>query len=366
MPSVISRSAEDRKASRYIIQAKAKPYHLPTKPYSKRPYVQPLIVKSLPTPQPTSGSIVLKILFSPVISYMRDVYNGVRKYAYPNPLVPGTSAIARVAATGPDTVLLKVGDLVYFDCTIHGRDDYDSVFLMGLSQGGTEGSVKLMEGEWREGTFAEFARVPLENVFKLDKERLIGELGYEVPQLCWVLQALVPYGGLRSIGLQAGETVVVAPATGEFGSAAVVVALAMGARVIAMGRNKEALEGLKRLGDRVHTVQMTGDAEAEMKELKKFVIMSLKRGGRVSLMGGLHDDLPIPHRYVMRRDITIKGKWMYLREDNLAFLSLITSGVLNVRDVVKVVGKFKLDDWEEAFQLAWDNGRLGQMVVFAP
>lgn len=57
---------------------------------------------------------------------------------------------------------------------------------------------------------------------------------------------------------------------------------------------------------------------------------------------------------------------MYSREDNLAFLSLITSGVLNVRDLVKVVGEFKLEDWEEAFQLAWDNGRLGQLVVFAP
>lgn len=198
-------------------------------------YAKPLVVKSLPTPQPTPGSAIVRILYAPIISYMRDVYNGKRKYAYQTPLVPGTSAIGRVAATGPDAVLLQVGDLVYFDCTIHGRDDADAIFLMGLSEGGTDGSRKLMRDEWRQGTFAEYAKLPLENLYFLDEEKLCGSptdggLGYAPEQLCWMLQALVPFGGLRSIGLQPGETVIIAPATGGFGSAAVVVALAMGAR----------------------------------------------------------------------------------------------------------------------------------------
>lgn len=220
----------------------------------------------------------------------------------------GTSAIARVAAIGPDTTLLKEGDLVHYDCTIHGRDDYEAVVLLGLSLGGNEGSKHLMEGEWRHGTFAEYAKAPLENVFKLDETRLCRELEYSIPQLCWILQALIPYGGLRSIGLQAGETIIIAPATGPFGSAATVVSLAMGARVIAMGRNLEALAGLKKLGPggRVETAQIVGDAEKEMAELAKFgkadvffdisppevhnlthftaAVQSLKRNGRVSIM----------------------------------------------------------------------------------
>lgn len=73
-----------------------------------------------------------------------------------------------------------------------------------------------MRGEWRDGTFAEYAKVPLESCFALDEGRLTGSirdggLGYEVEQLAYITSLLVPYGGLRDIGLQAGETVIVAP-----------------------------------------------------------------------------------------------------------------------------------------------------------
>ncbi|KAI1366530.1 alcohol dehydrogenase [Xylaria arbuscula] len=357
-------------------------------------YGQPLIVKRLPTPQPSPGSAIIKILYAPIVSYMRDVYNGKRKYPYPTPIVIGTSAIGHVAAIGPDATLLKEGDMVYFDCAIRGRDDNSAMILMGLAQGFGEGSKKLMEGEWRNATYAEYAKVPLENLFPLDEMRLCGSpadggLGYEPQQLTWILQAMVPYRGLTNIGLQPGETVIIAPATGGFGSSAVLIALAMGARVIAMGRNVEALETLKTLGPRVETVQMVGDVAQELSSLRKFgkidaffdispseaqnsthfkaCILSLKHEGRVSLMGGLLEDLPIPYRFVMRYDITIKGKWMYSRADVHALLALVSTGVLNVREIVKVVGTFELEEWEQAFDVAEAQGRkLGQMVIFAP
>lgn len=238
-------------------------------------YGKPLIVKSMPIPKATSGSVVVKVLYAPIISYMRDVYNGRRKYKYATPLVPGTSAIGTIAATGPDALLLKEGDLVYVDCYIRGRDDHDAGFLLGLSEGGTEASRSLMR-HWIDGTFAEYVKVPLENVFRLDERRLCGDptqggLGYKMEQLCWWMAALVPYGGLKSIDLQAGETVIVTPATGSFGSAAVLVALAMGAgKVIAMGRNTAALATLKTRDARIETVQMTSHLEEEMKALQAF------------------------------------------------------------------------------------------------
>jgi D-arabinose 1-dehydrogenase-like Zn-dependent alcohol dehydrogenase len=356
-------------------------------------YAEPLITKTISTPQPTPGSVIIKVLYAPIVSYMGDIYNGKRKYAYPTPLVTGTSAIGRVAATGPDTVLLKEGDMVFFDCTIRGRDDNNAVILMGIAEGQTDASRKLIHGEWRDATYAEYAKVPLENVYVLDEKRLCGTpgdggLGYAPEQLAWILQALVPYGGLRSVGLQPGETVLIAPATGGFGSAGVVVALAMGARVIAMGRNAEALEKLKALGPRVETVQMTGDMASEMAALKKFGtidafldisppeaqnsthfksgILSLRPEGRVSLMGGLVEDLAIPHRFIMRFDITLRGKWMFSRADNIALLKLMTSGVLEVQSIVKILGTFKLEEWEKAFEFAANSGRLGELVLFTP
>ncbi len=72
-----------------------------------------------------------------------DHCDSKRKYAYPTPLVTGTGAVGRIAAVGPDAVLLKEGDLVFFDCTIRGRDDEGAIMLSGIAEGGTDASRKL-------------------------------------------------------------------------------------------------------------------------------------------------------------------------------------------------------------------------------
>ena len=205
-----------------------------------------------------------------MISYQGKIYNGERGLPFPKPLVPGTSAVGRIAAVGPDATLLKPGMLVLVDCTIRGRDDSTAVFLGGIYQGLSEGSKKLMEGEWRDSTYAEYAKVPLETCEILDEEKLCGMMGYEIAELAYMFVLLVPYGGLRDIDLEAGETVIVSPATGAFGGAAVFVALAMGARVIAMGRNVAALERIKKSSERIETVQITGDVLEDTEALKSF------------------------------------------------------------------------------------------------
>lgn len=114
---------------------------------------------------------------------------------------------------GPDAVKLKPGDLVFIDCTIRARDS-DDIFLAAISQGFGEGSTKLMRDVWRDWTYAEYCRTPLESLTVLEEERLTKDLGYNLGQLMYCSTLLVPYGGLRDINLQAGETVIVAPATG--------------------------------------------------------------------------------------------------------------------------------------------------------
>lgn len=44
--------------------------------------------------------------------------------------------------------------------------------------------MKLIEGEWRDGTYAEYAKFPTENVFPLNEEILLGKLGYSIEDLC--------------------------------------------------------------------------------------------------------------------------------------------------------------------------------------
>ena len=356
---------------------------------------EPPKVTTIPTPQPTPGSAIVRVLAANVISYMREVYDGTRPYTFPTPMVTGTSAVGRVAAVGPDATSLKPGQLVLIDSTIHGRDDPSAIMLSGITDGYSEGSKKLMQGEWRDSTHAEYVKVPLENCDVLNENRLLGKidqggLGYSVEELAYISAMLVPFGGLSDIGLKPGETIIVAPATGSFGGAAVLVALAMGARVIAMGRNVETLNKIAAWSEKIEAVPITGDVEADTTALTKFGtidaffdisppaaaksthiksgILALRPQGRVSLMGGIAEDIPIPHRVIMRKCLQLRGKWMYDRADIHLMIKMIEAGVVKLGEKggTKVVGQFGLDDWDDAFTTAAANNVMGAQTLIIP
>ena len=355
----------------------------------------PPTVQTVPTPRPVHGSAVVRILSSAVLSYSAEVFIGnTRNYNYPVPLTPGPYAIARVAAVGPDATKLKPGDLVAVEGYIHGRDDDTVGFVSGLGGASTAAGFNLMRDVWREGSWAEYQPVPLENCYSLNEATLMGRFGYGPEDLNAIGVCAVPYAGLKGVELSAGETVVVAPATGPFGHAAVMVALAMGARVVAMGRNVEVLNAMKERhgkGGRLEVVPLTGRGEEDTEAIKKCFggpvdvyydisppqaeksthlrscIMALKRGGRVSLMGGILSDVAIPHRFILISDITLKGKWMHTRKDLQALIQMIEGGVLGIgkKDGFTLKGKFELEQWKEAFEAAKNTVGL-EKVVFNP
>jgi NADPH:quinone reductase-like Zn-dependent oxidoreductase len=202
-------------------------------------------------------------------THYREIYNGERHYDFPKPIVGGSSAIARIVAVGEDAVILQRGQLVWMDCVIRARDNPDSLFLTAIQEGMDAGSRKPSSDVWRDGAFAEYMKVPLENCIRLNESRLCRELGHTTRELMYMIYLLVPFGGLRDIRLEPGETIVVCPATGGFGGAGVQVAITMGARVIAMGRNEKELVRLKEHikkgtpAANIETVKMTGDYETD-------------------------------------------------------------------------------------------------------
>lgn len=349
---------------------------------------EPPTVQYIPTPLPGPGSVVVRMELANVISYSRDVYTGVRDYPFPMPLVIGTSGIGRIAAIGPDATAFTPGQLVLVDSFIRARDDPSAAFLLGVHEGHTSGSQTLMRGEWKDATYAEYAKLPLENVYKLDEDRLLGTtggLGLKLEDLADLSRLAVSMGGLSDIGVKAGETIIIAPATGPFGSAAVVVALALGARVIAMGRNIDALTRLEALSSRVSAVRITGDEAADLKALQnhgtidayfdisppvagssthfKSAILALRHGGRISMMGGI-DNLNIPMRAFMHRDLMLRGKWMYTRENMRDLIKMAETGVLKLGG--GEVGVFKLDEWDAAFEAAEKGASKGVKALIAP
>lgn len=140
----------------------------------------PLSIENVPIPTAGPGSVVVKVLSTYILSYLPSVLDGTLPYSLALPLTPGSNTIGRIHAIGPDATLLKAGQLVFCDITVTARDDAESAILMGMHGGG---SMKLMEGEWRNGSFAEYAKFPLENVFALDEELLCGKMGYSIEDL---------------------------------------------------------------------------------------------------------------------------------------------------------------------------------------
>jgi NADPH:quinone reductase-like Zn-dependent oxidoreductase len=97
---------------------------------------------------------------------------------------------------------------------------------------------------------------------------------YPLSDLCLMPVCLVPFGGLSEVDVKLGETVIVAPATGRYGGAAVAVVLAMGATVVAAGRNQHALDSLAAMYAStrpLRTVRLTEDVSQNTANFKKAV-----------------------------------------------------------------------------------------------
>ena len=348
----------------------------------------PLAVEALPDPILGTGEVIVDVVAAPVLSYANEVFSGARRYLLDLPLAPGTGAIGRVRAVGPDATHLIAGDWVFCDPTVRSRDDVLSpdITLQGLSARG-EGGLRLQK-HFRHGSFAEQMMVPTENAIR------IGPIDTaDAARWCALSVFLVPYGGLLAANLQAGETLLVSGATGSFGSAGVAVALAMGAGcVVAPGRNEEMLEELtRRFGTRVRAVKLTGDEAEDGRRMRqaaplpidcvldilppsasataaRAAAMTVRERGRVVLMGGVGmlggNDLGLPYPWIMRNSITIRGQWMYPPDAVVRLIALIRSGLLNLDDFA--ITPFSLDDANEAVAYAAANGGPFKMTVIQP
>lgn len=348
----------------------------------------PLAVETLPDPILGTGEVIVDVVAAPVLSYANEVFSGERKYLLDLPVVPGCGAIGRVRAIGPDATHLVVGDWVFCDPTVRSRDDalMPDITLQGWSARG-EGGLRLQK-HFRHGPFAEQILVPTENAIR------IGSLDEaDAARWCGLNTFLVPYGGLLAVNLQAGETILISGATGNFGSAAVAVALAMGARcVVAPGRNEKTLEDLtRRFGDRLRPVKLLGNEEDDRERMRqaapgpidcvldilppsvstttvRAAIMTVRPYGRVVLMGGVGmlggAGLELPYPWIMRNCITIRGQWMYLPEAAIRLVGLIRSGLLRLDNFDVTV--FDLDDANKAVAHAAANGGPFKMTAIRP
>ena len=349
---------------------------------------KPLSVEEVTAPGLGTGEVLVDVVAVPVPSYADEVFSGARRYLLPVPVVPGCGAIGQVRAVGPDSTRLQPGDWVFCDPTVRSRDDAltPDITLQGWSARG-EGGQKLQR-YFRDGAFAQVMRVPTENAVS------IGAIEpAEAGRWCAINPLMVAYGGLLAMELRAGETLLVSGATGNFGSATVALALAMGARcVVAPGRNGAVLDDLRRrFGERLVPVQLTGDPATDTEAMRRAApgpidamqdflppsvsasvaraaIMTLRQGGRAVLMGGVGmlggEDLALPYPWIMRNLITVRGQWMYDTAAIPGMLGLIRGGLLDLGHWA--VTEFPLDAANDAVAHAATHAGPFKLTVLKP
>ncbi|MGY4709294.1 alcohol dehydrogenase catalytic domain-containing protein [Mycolicibacterium sp. CBM1] len=350
---------------------------------------KPLVVKEVDEPRFGTGEVLVEVLATGIAPYAAEVFSGHRRYPLVPPVISGVGGVGRVLAVGPDATRLEPGELVWCDPMVRSRDDVMSpdITLQGWSSSG-EGGLRLSQ-YFHDGPFAQRMAVPTENAVPLGDQDPA-----HVPALAAALGVLlVPYGGLLAIELRAGETVVVSGATGNFGSAAVAVALAIGAAVVVCpGRNHAALVRLGELfGPRVRPVRLSGDVEADRLAIQRAApapidavidllppaasttpvraaAMAVRPNGRVVLMGGVGmaggDDLALPYPWLMRNSITLRGQWMYPRAANQHMIAMIRSGVLDIG--YQSVTTFELAEVNEAVAYAAAQDGLFSRTALVP
>lgn len=308
---------------------------------------KPLTLRDVAQPQPRRSAVLVRMEAVPLLSYTRDYVEGKLPYAYPpGPFSPGTNGVGRIVAVGEGVVAFRVDQRVavnpYWVADETVREPAQA--LLGLTAVSADSGALL--AEFPHGTLREAAEFPASTLIALD-----GLDDIEAARLAVLAKFAVPFGGLRRGRLAAGETVVVNGASGYFGSAAVLAALALGAsKVVALGRRLEPLQAPAEQGrGRVVPVVLTGDAVQDVKAIRDAsgggadlafdmvgqaadanatlaALRSLRRGGRLVLMGSMRVDLPIPYSEMLLNNWELIGHFMYTRADYLALVSLVTSG----------------------------------------
>ena len=356
---------------------------------------KPLILKTLPIPEARTGSAVIRVLAVALSPNTKANLTGTFGLLPLNtPFIPGFSAIGRIHSVGQDATRLKPGQLIWHDFCTWSRDDPDVSILAGFM-----GGNQRLEETWNNNTFANYAEVPLERVWSLDEDLLCGNMGYSFVDLSYLGTVGIAMAGLLDLDVRAGDSVIVAPATGTYGGAAVPAALSLGAKVIACGRNAGTLARMTDVfgaSGRFETVVLTGKVDEDTFAIKAatggggkgadcyidFIppraagtthIMSclsaLRNRGRASFMGAIFSNVEIPYFLVMTKSIRIQGRYMFNRKHGDRSVKLLEAGCLVVGDRPMSGMKmhaFKLEDIHQAVDTAAEISGWGNMVVVEP
>ena len=320
-------------------------------------------------PKPSIGpNDVLLQLKAAALNHL-DIWvrSGQRERSIPLPHIPGSDGAGIIAEVGKGVKHLAVGDRVlispglscgHCDKCLSGKDNLCREYrVLGMRD---------------EGTYAEYVRLPAENVLPIPS-------GLDFPEAAAIpLVSLTAWHMLATLAkAQPGETVLVHGAGSGVGSMGIQIGKLLGTRVITTAGSAEKLNKANELGADAFINYKETDFTEEVKRLtdKRGVdvvfehiggevfeksITILAKGGRLVTCGATTQfNCHVDIRYIYTRHQTIYGSWMGGKPELAEVLRHFSSGKLKA--VVDSV--FPLSQAADAQRKMEERKNFGKIVL---
>jgi D-arabinose 1-dehydrogenase-like Zn-dependent alcohol dehydrogenase len=295
-----------------------------------------LSVEEAPDPELLPGCAIVRIETVFITPYMASLVDGSGGFETPpRPFTPGMDAIGTIERVADDVCDLGVGDRVYCDSYIEAPragGDGDYVFAGCFEISANSGPLL---AQWPNGALATHLVLPAECLTPVELA-LARTSAETLCRLGWIGTA---YAAFEKTHFQPGQSAAVLGATGLLGVSAVLVALAMGAYRVAVGRSAERLAAFDGLDPRIETatappgpddpVDLVVNAmDGGDPDLLEGSLLGLKRFG--SLVVPATMETPPRVSGLVTRDITVRGSLWFSRATPARLVRLIASGQLSV------------------------------------
>lgn len=326
----------------------------------------PVVLSDRPEPIPGAGEVLVRVLACGLNHLDLWLRQGDTGDALSLPRVPGTDVLGIVESAGPDVDRTLIGTctLVYPGSSC-GECEY--------CEKGTESACRTFKilGYHVDGGYADYVIAPETALIPVPDE----DLAWSAVPVAYITawNALVTKGGL-----QAASTVAIWGAAGGLGNAALRLAVALGARPVAIVGDIEKERWLRSNGYEGQVVLRGPDVVRDIRALtgKRGVDMVLDHvgahtfeqslgmlaaGGHLAFCGvssghSVHIDL----RRIFGRQLTIAGTWIGDRTDLREVVTFLTE---HPEARPTITGRFPLENAPEAQEELSDPSRVGKLVL---
>jgi 6-hydroxycyclohex-1-ene-1-carbonyl-CoA dehydrogenase len=331
---------------------------------------KPLQVTEVPTPQPGSGQILVKVAACGVChTDLHYLDHAVPTFKAP-PMILGHEPSGTVAGLGAGVKNFKEGDRVLLPAVLTCGTCFQC-------RSGRENICDnmVMFGNHVDGAYAEYVLAPAKDAFALPVEIPLEEGSIIADAVSTPFHAVVNRGQVR-----AGDNVVVF-GCGGVGINAIQIAAAVGASVIAVDVVPQKLEMAKKMGaqsvinakevDRIDKVikKMTGggaDVSFEVIGNPKTIqdaFSCIRKGGRTVVVGYTEKTVELPAAKIMFFEQEIIGSLGCRPVDYPKIIELARTGKIKIKELV--TGRFPLDQINAAFDRlrGGDPGVIRSIIV---